>query len=578
MFILTIIVGVFALIALAMPDLVLLSFLLIVPGIVLMMAPTVFVYLAAATAIRSILPYGTGVTATSFALFAAGVLGYLVAWPFQMMGEREYRALIQEDVVSATPLKLLGHVRLERRDISHWKRDQEKECDHLCAALLLTPGVKSVTLAKGKDLQQVTNWQLVPRGSVSDTGLAPTKPEDIFHQYPAKVNRDLNGVSFHEFNQARREQLAAEWNLRLATRETLLASDTAPVPDMTIAITHLREKSQPSVQRVEVLDKAGVMLFRRSLIKHAVVQAPFYITFQANLSNSHFAIGRKLFSTGKRYERFNPVTELIQHLSGIRHTPSGEAPQQVKQLLQAALDNLEGSPPELALAVPWLSGIDNRALSDEDAVLVHRVVGDLRIQNVGEALRHVYPKKTPLEFRSILVQRIIAPETNATDRGHFAYLLSKMPAGTFADMTEQEWQIINDPTLRKDALPFVERLADLGKSGVEPLLMILQHAVTTMTHWYMRRPTIDVVCRGFTRLGADGKEALPTIQSLFEQKRSPITNSANDAFAWRVAMARMGLAIDELPYPPSWKEQSIAKMREKVSRRLADFDSDEFSK
>ena len=49
MFILTLVLGFVALIALAMPDLVLLGLFLIVPGIILMVAPTAFVYMASAT-------------------------------------------------------------------------------------------------------------------------------------------------------------------------------------------------------------------------------------------------------------------------------------------------------------------------------------------------------------------------------------------------------------------------------------------------------------------------------------------------------------------------------------------------
>ncbi len=576
MFILTIVVGLFALIALALPDLVLLGLLLILPGICLMLAPTAFVYLASATAIRSILPNPTGVTSTFLACIAAVLLGYVIAWPFQRMGEREYLGAIQDDVVSPIPLVLAGNIRLERRDITHLKRGQENECDELCAALLLTPGVESVTLVNGKDLQHSTTWQLVPRGSVPDTGHAPTNPEDIFLRYPS--NEKLghrNGIQFHEFQQARRQRLAADWNLRLATRETLLASDKPIKPDTTIVITHIRGPLEPSVQRVEVLDQAGVTLFRRSLVQHAIVSAPFYIAFHPHLSNSRFAIGRSMHSTGQRYESFHPVTELIEHVSGLRQTPSEDAPQRVKQLLVAAINTPEGRPDGLDLADPWIAGLGNRALTDEDTELVLRIVADLRIQHLGDALRRVLPKKAPVQFRSSLVQRIIAFETSVKDRNYYAALLSKMPADTFAEMTDAEWQIINDPTLRNDAVAFVERLADLGKPGVEPLLDILQHAVTTMPAWHQRRATVHAVCRGFARLGTEANEALPQIRALFEERRSPITNSASDAFAWRLAMTRMGLAIDELPYPPSWNEQAISKMRDRVRQRFDDFNPDD---
>lgn len=575
MIILTVIMGFIALIALAMPDLVLLGLFLIVPGIILMVAPTAFLYMASATAIRWLLPARTGVKATVLAFCTAGVLAALVAYPFRWIGEREYRASIQEDVVCASPLKLEGNIRLERRDVLHWKRGQTEQCDELCAALLLVPGVKSVTLANGIDCQNETTWKLVPRGSVPNTRLKPINPEQIFQHYPAEEDTDrVGGTRIHEFHQARREQLAAEWNLRLATRNTLVARDVAVVPDITIVITRSKQDSKPAVELVEVLGQSGRTLFRRSLVEHAVVNSPPYIAFHPSMSNSRFAIGRTKCSTGSRRERFDPITELIENVEGLRQTPSEDAPRLVKQRLVEALDNCSSDSDGLELAVPWIVGLGYQTPSDKDAEIVHRIVADLRVPDVGEALRRIYPKTIPLRYRSILVQRIIAQQTHAEDRTYYASLLSKMPPGTFADMTAEEWQVINDPSQRGDSAAFIERLADLGKPGVQPMLEILQHAVQTMPKWHQRKPVVQAVCRGLARLGPDANEALPMIGSLFEQQRCPITNSAGDALAWRIAMARMGLPIEELPHPPSWKEPAIAKMRNQVTRRLTKYDPD----
>lgn len=576
MFKLTIVAGVLALFAVAAPDIVMLGLFLIVPGLILILAPTTFIYLAAATAIRSLIPQPAGLGTTFFSLLVAGVLGWSITLPFQAMEQREFHAAVIEDVPAATPVKLQGHVRLERGDIVHWKATQKRECDHLCAALLLTPGVKSVTLAKGKQLEEETNWRLAPLGSVADTGQQPSDPEDIFSHYPVESKQDLGGRSFFDVNKARRHALAAEWNLRLATKETLVASDVIPEPDMTIAISKSREKSKPKVQRVEVLNRKGVTLFRRSLVQHRVVQAPFYIEFQASFGGSKFAVGRSLLSTGARNERFDAVTELLQNVVGLRQTPSETASRKVKPMLVAALKTTTGRPSELDLAGPWIEGLQAREITDEDAAIVGQIIGDLRIQNVGQAVRHLYPQKAPVECRAALVQRILARETDSKDRNHFAKLLSKMPAGTFADLNEQEWQIILDPGLSSETEPFIERLADLGKPGAQHLANILQNTVDTVPEWHLRRGKMRAISRGFARLGTDGATALPLVKSLFEQEpRSPIRNDASEALQWRVAMARMGLPINELPYPPSWSDRSITKMREKVARRLADFDPDE---
>ena len=577
---LIIISGVLAAVALAFPGLVTLGlFALILPGLVLAVAPTVFLYLAASGGFRSVLPFGTGtgIVRIAIALAASVALGWLVVQPFRFFEIRKFQAAIEPEVVQSEPVPIAGLIRIERRGPGLAGRQTHLPCDELCAALLTTPDVRGVTLVAGKDLEVATRWRLVPRGSVPDNGLAPKKPEDIFNHYPSDPGSPADPRKQQAQRDPERAALAANWTLRLATRETLVAENLEPgsVAAADFKLTFIDEQSadRPGVRRVELRDRAGKLLLRRSLVTHRAIRAPLFIDFAGSPENARFAIGREHLSTGGASEEFRPVSEVLRHCAILRPTPSAAAPAELRARLVAALDTPEGNPPDLALAGPWMDTLGYRITSAEDADLFRRIIADLRIRDVGKAMRNIHSKRAPAEYRPLLVARILAPETSPGDRHIFAFLLAKMPAGTFAGMTGAEHHVVDDPALRHDAAPFVERLADAGRPGLESLLAVLRAAVAERD-WRRQRPVVRGVRRGLARLGPDAAEGLPLVRELFERRSSPIMQLSQEATEWRIAMVRMGLPVSQIPYPAGWNEQQVAREQEAVRSRIARFDPD----
>jgi hypothetical protein len=80
---------------------------------------------------------------------------------------------------------------------------------------------------------------------------------------------------------------------------------------------------------------------------------------------------------------------------------------------------------------------------------------------------------------------------------------------------------------------------------------------------------LDDIRRAFSRLGRDGASALPAVERLFEMPRSPLTNTSDDADAWRVAMVRMGKPVETLTFPSHLSPDSVARDREQI-RKQAD--------
>jgi hypothetical protein len=78
---------------------------------------------------------------------------------------------------------------------------------------------------------------------------------------------------------------------------------------------------------------------------------------------------------------------------------------------------------------------------------------------------------------------------------------------------------------------------------------------------------LEDIRRAFSVLGRDAAPALPTVERLFELRSSPLTNSSNDADAWRVAMVRMGKPVETLTFPEHLPADIVARDRERIRKQ-----------
>ena len=92
------ITGVLAGFAILAPKLVVLGYLLILPGLVLTVAPTVFCYLLAIAVIRRLLPISSPTTSTWAAVGIALLIGWAVMQPFRFNAITSYKRNELQDV------------------------------------------------------------------------------------------------------------------------------------------------------------------------------------------------------------------------------------------------------------------------------------------------------------------------------------------------------------------------------------------------------------------------------------------------------------------------------------------------
>jgi hypothetical protein len=151
------ITGIGAFAALTLPWLVVIGlFLFIIPGLILGVMPTAFMYGLGFAVIRWLLAsYFSGIALNALAAAVTLALFWLIPQPGLRIARATYAATKQPDVDAAQTITLRGHVLLIQ--------PFGGGCDSVCVALLKTPSVTSVgTVDRNK---RHTTYRIAPVGS-----------------------------------------------------------------------------------------------------------------------------------------------------------------------------------------------------------------------------------------------------------------------------------------------------------------------------------------------------------------------------------------------------------------------------
>ncbi|MCB9384144.1 MAG: hypothetical protein H6509_05985 [Bryobacterales bacterium] len=570
---LLILTGILAAVAWLFPDLVILGVFFIVPGMILWAAPTVFLYLTTFYTLQQGLRRQFGVLAVLLAIGGTAVLGWAMVQPARLLETDRFRKAVAAEVTPESPLQLSGVVAIDWQDKAP-NRNEPAPCEALCAALLDTPGVEGVVVGP-PDARL-----LVRLGAFSSSGEAvyPLQPGRILDSFdnlePGQTDRQRTGIERFDERKARKEAVNASWLLRLATSETLTAvpAPDSP-PDWTIRRTVERERDEPQVDRLEVLDREGEVRLCRSLVTYKAVALPLHFTLEGGMHNPHFVVARQTLSNLGRYPQFDAEVELLRHVSIPRPSAPDASELALRQSIADALAGPAPTPAQLELGREWLTRREGRQ-SPEDEALIVRIAETPGIGDLVPLLSRLYPNRAPASFRRGFVARILAPSASDEDRNYYARMLASMPAGTFAAPTPQEVAIWQDPELQRQAAPFLARLADQGPDGLKPLIAVLRETVEIKA-WPERRLLAIEICRGLTRMGPDAAPAIDYVRELVRQRPSPVLQSSKDGFAWRVALVRMGLPPEELPFSANLDRAETARQTARILKAAEEYDPDD---
>ncbi len=563
-----ILTGVTAVVSLCCPMLVVLGFLaLIIPGVLLLTAPTLFVYLATTLGLQRILPKKYGWGSFPIAIVLAGGLGWLVMLPLRSSAIAEFREELIPDILPDQSITLSGNVYVEN-GVLH----RSPECDYLCTMLLDLPGVASVTIEnttnKGKANHAVAAFALVRPGADAEPGVFPSNPGQLIRKHPGLM-REVKVRELHEVEKS----FEADWAIRLAGTERIVVVEPTPAEeaDWILRLVSTRSKESPRIERVEIARAGNDVQYRRSHVRHFVPGQIFYFGFDVQagagtISGASFGLGGSTWkSSGQRFGLEPKLLEAIEmpRLADLDHTR-----ERLRAEVQLAIDDPDASPARLELARRWLSLFFFDATKD-DYALIARVVGDERVKDLADPIENIFSKgKTPIELRTAYARRITFDDATNQERLMLAKALTSMPSGTFANPDPSHLAIWTRPELYEQAGPFLSRLADLGAQRAMPMLNDALDHVMSKDNWNQRRTMVEGIREAYALLGPAAKQDAAKISSLILQRPSPITSGFNDVQAWRLTLARMGVTVDALPFFPQSSQQQIDRIKSEIRDRL----------
>ena len=211
--------GALALLALVLAETASAALVMLPPLGLLLLAPTVFLYLLAIWGVSAMLPIRRMWLARGAATLIVVGAACLAVLPLRLAALAEFERQAEvKDIIPPAPIVLSGDVRIE--DGYFFPTDA---CDDLCLAVLDVDGVTSVTLA---DPDGSTTFRLVPAAEADHTAVATPRDPGGFVEW-GESGGDSGKVN-------------AYWQARLAGPERLVRSAPPANATFTLAAQEIR--------------------------------------------------------------------------------------------------------------------------------------------------------------------------------------------------------------------------------------------------------------------------------------------------------------------------------------------------
>ena len=266
-----------------------------------------------------------------------------------------------------------------------------------------------------------------------------------------------------------------------------------------------------------------------------------------------------------------PESALLQAIKFSVPPCDSEDLKRLREQVVQSLDDPSATTAKLDLARRYLGlfFFDTKA---SNYALIARIVADERIRDIDTQIKNVFSKsKTPVAMRDAYVNRISMDHTSAKLRHWLANRLANLPPGTFARPSPTYLAIWKSPQVYQEAAPLIATLADMNPQQAMPLINKILDAAIALPHWHQRRTVVYGVQEALIRLGPQASSTAPRIRELFLCRPSPIMNNAKDADQWRFALARMEVAVEDLPVFPNQSRESVEQNARQVASKLQRF-------
>ncbi|WP_353646808.1 hypothetical protein [Mesorhizobium sp. WSM2239] len=567
-----IITGIGAFVALTMPWLVIIGSFLIIPGLILALMPTAFMYGVAFALFRMLLgSFVSGVPLTVISGAATLALFWTIPQPGLTWARGMLASLKEPDIQASAPIALKGDILLVR--------PFEGRCDALCAALLKTPGITSVRVQTPRG--HSNTYRIVPDST-------PGKRSTLIGHGLLEVRRyDASDPL------APQRALEAEWNLMMSEGKALLQSDDAPEPDFTIVIEDgpavpdakpkprwgrvdwSLEPSAPHRKALTITDAGEQVLLRQSILSIFAPAAPLLIGTSGGIENFRFGWARRRLGDGSMYDEVPVNRLLLDHTSVSRGVDMEAAKTRTREELARALDDPRKpvSDPAFLLANQWMDSFraNDQPLGESDRRLLVRILEDPRVRS-SDGLWAIIKQVNGdcADLRRLAARRYLAA-TDKKEARHWINALAGLPEGAYADPLPEERAILADPAVSRFATGLIKRQGDRGVDAVPDLLRLLrEYSVYDPGKYGFSDLTAatDAVRSGFRRIGPAASFARPEIEQLLASPGLEYRYKTLGQEEWDTLLVVLGKPVETLTKPEN-RSGTDARYRERVAQRAA---------
>jgi hypothetical protein len=571
--------GIGAAIVIALPGLVTLGYIfLIVPGFVLSALPTAFLFGALFALTWFPLHGFIGEwPAAGLSLLLAGALMYLAPVPGNRITQARYDAEIADDMVPSGPISLAGHIRIDsvtattQKNVARARKDQKRRgevapwrydpCTSLCAALLFTDGVKSVTHTRnytgdeGAVSREAATYALVDRAQCAET-IVPAGHHDGVFPFGGNIRK-----------------LLEYWNLRLATDRCIVRIPTRQQHDLRIVTSgvsvpletekaHLmRNPLVPrsiAVERVEIFDADGRVRLRQTQAQGRILFQPLVYLPGGDPMNPRFRWKHRDIREPAAERSSVTVQALVAH-AGLDLTVDEAA---MAKGLRTRLAELVADPSVaidksgVDLVPVFFESLRDREPGPEDFDLAIGLIRDRRFTRYEGIYKLQHSSgDDAIRLRGSIADRLLVAEFGQyQELDKLGKSLERLPPGSFRELMPNEAVLLRDPERRTLASGLIRRQSDRGAEAA-PLLAAL---LAEQLDWQRRKSpyrshgpehgvAISAAIDALTRIGPDAAGVLGALEQL--AGAGMVDAGLQESDRWTLMLMRLGKPVEEIPVP-----------------------------
>lgn len=497
------------------------------------------------------------------AMIVAGVVTAVTLWAIPQPSIRAANAALAQfhldDVTPADPIRLEGDIRIEMMPPSY--SGEAYGCDGRCIAILLEPGVRSVTItqAAARTFEQIRSevgqpdlssrtYRLVPRAQCGND----------------EVELDARRL-LSPFGRGTEEQraVAAEWSMKLATEYCLTAVSVLKHYDMILRSDYWqsREPGPPrgfdmspnlSTAKVHVADirnSKGEVLFRRFLVAADALSVPFMIFPEGE----GFTFGwlRKFRPDYDQSEWRNPDAELNAAIVVKRSATIGDSVANARNAVQVSFVYSTVATGQSATLVieNYMETLAKAKPAREDVVLIEQLLRDPRLGDLPGAwsLLRIFSADQLNSFLPAIISKLSRETTTGPAlENALGLALERWPKAAFANPDHETLALLKNPDLRIRASGLVARLSDMGERSAPLLADIVEQHLPAIAkdpvRGQLHRRTASAAIRAMCRLGMQAASELPRMREI-EKNAGPVEG---ERVAWDTMMLRIGKPLTEI--------------------------------